>query len=47
MEEVHKHEVYHKVRIEECWSATGKEPIDTKWVDVNKEIAYIQNTGVD
>ena len=24
MEEVYKHEVYHKVPIEECWSATGK-----------------------
>ena len=28
--------VYDKVNIEECWEVTGKDPIGTKWVDVNK-----------
>ena len=36
MEEIRKHGVYVKVPIEECWRETGKKPIGTKWVDVNK-----------
>ena len=28
--------VYTKVPMEECWKATGKEPIGTRWVDINK-----------
>ena len=36
MEELYKHEVYEKVPIKECWDMTGKAPIGTKWVDINK-----------
>ena len=36
MKEVNKHNVYVKVPIEECWTNTGKQPIGTRWVDVNK-----------
>jgi len=36
MEEVRKHQVYIKVPIQECWDKTGKAPIKTRWVDVNK-----------
>merc|ERR1712026_517968 len=36
MQEVKKHQVYTKVPISECWKATGKGPIGTRWVDVNK-----------
>ena len=28
--------LYDKVPIEECWANTGKAPISTKWIDVNK-----------
>ena len=34
--ELKKHGVYRKVPLKECWEATGKEPIGTRWVDVNK-----------
>ena len=34
--ELAKHRVYVKVPIAECWSSIGKEPIGTRWVDVNK-----------
>ena len=34
--EVRKHEVYVKVPLKECWDATVKDPIGTRWVDVNK-----------
>ena len=34
--ELAKHKVYTKVPLEECWHATGQEPIGTRWVDVNK-----------
>ena len=34
--EVHKHEVYTKVPLEECYDKTGNAPIGTRWVDVNK-----------
>ena len=36
MKEVNKHSVSVKVPIEECWANTGKDPISTRWVDVNK-----------
>ena len=36
MKEICKHHVYEKVDIQECWDNTGKEPIGTRWVDVNK-----------
>ena len=35
-EEFRKHGVYEKVDIVECHDKTGKPPIGTKWVDVNK-----------
>ena len=28
--------LYDKVPIAECWSVTGKAPISTKWIDINK-----------
>ena len=31
-----KMRMYHKVPISECLDKTGKQPIGTKWVDVNK-----------
>ena len=37
MQEVYKHQVYVKVPISECRQTTGREPIGTRWVDVNKE----------
>ena len=36
MKEIFKHNVYEKVDTQECWDNTGKEPIGTRWVDVNK-----------
>ena len=36
MEEVRKHNVYVKVPIEHCLRETGKMPIGTRWVDINK-----------
>jgi len=36
MREFKKYNVYEKVPIEECWANTGKDPIGTRWVDVNK-----------
>ena len=36
MKEVFKHQVYTKVPIQQCLNATGKPPIGTRWVDVNK-----------
>ena len=47
MEEIYKHQVYNKVPTEECWQVTGRDPIGTKWVDVNEGTVYTQNTGVD
>ena len=29
-------ELYEEVPLEECWRKTGRPPISTKWVDVNK-----------
>ena len=31
--EVHKHRVYDKVPIKECWDKTGKPPVGIRWVD--------------
>ena len=36
MEEVKKHQVWVKVPTKECWERTGKAPIKTRWVDINK-----------
>ena len=36
IEEYHKHEVYTKTEIGECWKETGKAPIKVKWIDINK-----------
>ena len=36
MRQVHEHRVYEKVPIEECWNRTGKNPIKTRWLDINK-----------
>ena len=35
-QEFRKHGVYRKVDTQMCWDETGKEPIGTRWVDVNK-----------
>ena len=36
LEEFRKHGVYTKVPLQECWEATGKPPVGTRWVEVNK-----------
>ena len=36
IQEVHKHGVYRKVPIKECWDTLGKEPIKVRWLDINK-----------
>ena len=36
MKEVYKHDLYKKVKIEECRNETGRDPIGTRWVDINK-----------
>jgi hypothetical protein len=36
MQEFHKHKVYVKVPLAQCWSRTGKKPIGVRWVDINK-----------
>ena len=36
MKEFDKHQVYEKRPIKECWEKTNKEPIGTRWVDINK-----------
>ena len=33
--EYQKHKVYKKVLVSDCWSKTGKKPIDVRWVIVN------------
>lgn len=35
-EEIRKHHVYEKVDVTQCYNSTGKGPIGTKWVDINK-----------
>ena len=34
--QIRTHAVYDKVPIEECYIVTGKKPIQTKWLDINK-----------
>ena len=34
--EIHKHQVYVKVPIQEAWERIGKAPIKTRWIDINK-----------
>ena len=36
MIEVRKHNVYKKVPIKQCIQETGRGPIGTRWVDINK-----------
>ncbi|MCP2505128.1 MAG: hypothetical protein NLN65_07530, partial [Candidatus Poseidoniaceae archaeon] len=36
LQEFSKHGVYIYATIEECWEKTGKAPIKTKWIDINK-----------
>ena len=36
LSEVHKHSVYKKVPITQCIERTGRKPIGTRWVDINK-----------
>lgn len=36
MKEVYKHDLYKKVKIEECRNDAGRDPIGTRWVDINK-----------
>ena len=36
MEQFKKHQVYEKVKEEVCWQVTGKGPIGTRWIDINK-----------
>ena len=36
MDQFMKHEVYEKVKEEGCWNVTGKAPIGTRWIDINK-----------
>ena len=36
MTQFRKHEVYEKVREEVCWAVTGKAPIGSRWIDINK-----------
>ena len=36
MKEFAKHQVYTKRPIKECHDKTGKDPIGTRWVDINK-----------
>ena len=36
MEVFAAHEVYTKVPIEEAWTVSGKAPIGTRWIDINK-----------
>ena len=40
MKEFKKHGVYEKVKIEECWRNTGKDPIGTLWVDDDMNPEY-------
>ena len=34
--EVKKFQVYEKVPIQNCWNETGKDPVGTRWLTVNK-----------
>ena len=37
VKQFYPHGVYEKVPIEECWNATGKKPIQVKWVCVHQQ----------
>ncbi|MDA8583876.1 reverse transcriptase domain-containing protein, partial [bacterium] len=43
MQYVHKHKVYVKCPVDECWSKTGRPPIRVRWVDTNKGTASEPN----
>eukprot|EP00971_Amphidinium_carterae_P223569 4435830-Amphidinium_carterae.3 len=36
IDEVHLHEIYTKVPLEDCWCDTDKPPITLRWLDTNK-----------
>ena len=36
LKHLHRHGVYTKVPIEKCWAETGKNPVGTRWLDINK-----------
>ena len=36
IDEFHKHEVYTKTELSECWKETGKAPVKVRWIDINK-----------
>ena len=36
IKQIHKHGVYNKVPITQCWEETKKAPIRVKWLDINK-----------
>ena len=36
IEEVYRTNLYTKVPVQECYDVTGKAPISTRWVDINK-----------
>ena len=36
MEYFRSMQVYQKVNKSECWEATGKKPVQTRWIDINK-----------
>ena len=36
MSKLKQHDVYTKVPIAECVAVTGKQPIGSKWIDINK-----------
>ena len=43
---IHDFNVYDKVPVAECWSETGKPPIDTRWIDINKGDSEATLSGV-
>ena len=36
IKQIHNHQVYEKVPVEECWQSTGKGPLKVRWIDINK-----------
>ena len=43
MSKFREHKVYFKVPIAECLRMTGKQPIGSKWIDINKGDAKVPN----
>ena len=43
--QLYTHRVYEKFPAQECWDATGNEPVQVKWVDINKGDAIHQEYG--